>query len=85
MQEIIERYQRHTKDVQGEKPSTEQNNMQNLNHDTESLMKKIELIETSKRFNLILLYKLFFFDMKQNDFYRIKHIFSSTFEAILTI
>ncbi|XP_055809221.1 MADS-box protein SOC1-like isoform X2 [Solanum dulcamara] len=49
MQEIIKRYQRHTKDVQGEKPSAEQNNMQNLNNDTKSLMKKIELLETSKR------------------------------------
>lgn len=49
MQEIIERYRRHTKDVQVEKPAVEQNNMQNLKHDTASLMKKIELLETSKR------------------------------------
>ncbi|KAJ8556324.1 hypothetical protein K7X08_023082 [Anisodus acutangulus] len=49
MQEIIERYGRHTKDVQGEKPAVEQNNMQDLKHETASLMKKIELLETSKR------------------------------------
>lgn len=51
MQEIIERYRRHTKDViEGEKPAVEQNTMQNLkNETTRSLMKKIELLETSKR------------------------------------
>lgn len=52
MQEIIERYQRHTKDIQCENPAMEQNNMQNLKHDTSSLMKKIELLEKSKRFNI---------------------------------
>ncbi|XP_059301640.1 MADS-box protein SOC1-like isoform X3 [Lycium ferocissimum] len=49
MQEIIERHQKHTKDDQGEKPAVEQNSMQNLKHETASLMKKIELLETSKR------------------------------------
>ncbi|TMW89367.1 hypothetical protein EJD97_017265, partial [Solanum chilense] len=49
MQEIIERYQRHTKDSQCENPAMEQNNMHNLKHDTSSLMKKIELLEKSKR------------------------------------
>ncbi|XP_060205181.1 MADS-box protein SOC1-like isoform X2 [Lycium barbarum] len=49
MQEIIERHQKHIKDDQGEKPVVEQNSMQNLKHETASLMKKIELLETSKR------------------------------------
>nr|AAK21257.1 MADS-box transcription factor FBP28 [Petunia x hybrida] len=49
MQEIIERYRRHSEDVQGEKPAVEQNNMQNLKLDAASLMKKIEILETSKR------------------------------------
>ncbi|KAL3325935.1 hypothetical protein AABB24_036912 [Solanum stoloniferum] len=49
MQELIERYQRHTKDIQCENPAMEQNNMHNLKHDTSSLMKKIELLEKSKR------------------------------------
>lgn len=52
MQETIERYRRHTKDViKGEKPAVEQNTMQNLKHETTTsdMMKKIELLETSKR------------------------------------
>ncbi|XP_049400443.1 MADS-box protein SOC1-like isoform X2 [Solanum stenotomum] len=49
MQEIIEHYQRHTKDIQCENPAMEQNNMHNLKHNTSSLMKKIELLEKSKR------------------------------------
>ncbi|KAI5647320.1 hypothetical protein M9H77_33325 [Catharanthus roseus] len=48
MQEIIERYQRHTKDVQTENPIEEQN-MQHLKHESTQMMKKIDLLETSKR------------------------------------
>ncbi|XP_060218719.1 MADS-box protein SOC1-like [Lycium barbarum] len=49
MQEIIERYKRHTKDkVQHENQSAEVN-MQHTKHETASLMKKIELLESSKR------------------------------------
>lgn len=88
MQEIIERYQRHTKDVQTENPIEEQNMqvfidslflkllyfpsfnskipqeinkelyifiyvclyyMQHLKHESTQMMKKIDLLETSKR------------------------------------
>ncbi|XP_016449898.1 MADS-box protein SOC1 [Nicotiana tabacum] len=49
MQEIMERYRKHNEDVQGEKQPVEHNNMQNLKHETTTLMKKIELLETSKR------------------------------------
>lgn len=49
MQEITERYRKHSEDVRGEIPAVKQNNMQNLKHETTTLMKKIELLETSKR------------------------------------
>nr|AAK21252.1 MADS-box transcription factor FBP21 [Petunia x hybrida] len=48
MQEIIERYKRHTKDkVQNENQAGEQNLQ--LQHEAASLMKKIELLEISRR------------------------------------
>ncbi|XP_022899267.1 MADS-box protein SOC1-like [Olea europaea var. sylvestris] len=46
--ETIERYQRHTKDNHAENPPDEQN-MQQLKHETASMMKKIEFLEISKR------------------------------------
>ncbi|XP_070038829.1 MADS-box protein SOC1-like isoform X1 [Nicotiana tomentosiformis] len=49
MQEIVERYKRHSKDkVQPENQAVGQN-MQHLKLETASLMKKIELLDTSKR------------------------------------
>ncbi|KAG9160709.1 hypothetical protein Leryth_017504 [Lithospermum erythrorhizon] len=48
MQETVERYQRHMKDVQVNMP-LDQQNMQHLEHEATSLMKKIELLENSKR------------------------------------
>ncbi|XP_031091377.1 MADS-box protein SOC1 [Ipomoea triloba] len=50
MREIIERYRRHTADVQAENPSVEQEqDMQHLQHETECLAKKIDYLEASKR------------------------------------
>ncbi|CAI9781560.1 unnamed protein product [Fraxinus pennsylvanica] len=46
--QTIERYQRHTKDDHAENPPDEQN-MQQLKHETASMKKKIELLEISKR------------------------------------
>ncbi|KAL2511372.1 MADS-box protein SOC1 [Abeliophyllum distichum] len=46
--ETIERYQRHTKDNHAEIPPDEQN-MQQLKHETATMRKKIELLEISKR------------------------------------
>ncbi|KAL2552964.1 MADS-box protein SOC1 [Forsythia ovata] len=46
--ETIERYQRHTKDNHAENPPDEQN-MQQLKHETATMKKKIELLEISKR------------------------------------
>ncbi|KAG9147697.1 hypothetical protein Leryth_014854, partial [Lithospermum erythrorhizon] len=48
MQETIERYRRHMKDVQINMPAKDQN-MQHLKHEATSLMKKIEFLENSKR------------------------------------
>ncbi|KAK4379333.1 hypothetical protein RND71_001195 [Anisodus tanguticus] len=49
MQEIMERYKRHTKDrVQPENQAGAQN-LQYMQHEAASLMKKMELLETSKR------------------------------------
>ncbi|AES80026.2 putative transcription factor MADS-MIKC family [Medicago truncatula] len=48
MQDTIERYRRNTRSAQPMQRSDEQN-MQNLKHETASLMKKIELLEASKR------------------------------------
>ncbi|XP_071932555.1 MADS-box protein SOC1 isoform X1 [Coffea arabica] len=48
MKEIIERYQKHAKDVRANNPSAEQN-MQQLKQETASMVKKIELLEASKR------------------------------------
>ncbi|OIV98740.1 hypothetical protein TanjilG_24911 [Lupinus angustifolius] len=47
MQETIERFRRHTRSSQTSHVSDEQN-MQHLKHETENLMKKIELLEASK-------------------------------------
>ncbi|XP_009792165.1 MADS-box protein SOC1 isoform X2 [Nicotiana tabacum] len=49
MQEIIERYKRHSKDKFLPENQAVGYNMQHLKHETASLMKKIELLETSKR------------------------------------
>lgn len=50
MQEIIGRYRRHTADRQAENPSVEQEeDLQNLLHETEYLAKKIDFLEASKR------------------------------------
>ncbi|OIT39451.1 PREDICTED: MADS-box protein SOC1-like [Nicotiana attenuata] len=49
MQEIIERYKRHSKDKVLPENQAVGHNMQHLKHETASLMKKIELLETSKR------------------------------------
>ncbi|KAK9273117.1 hypothetical protein L1049_017924 [Liquidambar formosana] len=48
MQETIERYQRHRKDVETDNKTIEQN-MQHLKREAESMVKKIELLEVSKR------------------------------------
>ncbi|XP_058737241.1 MADS-box protein SOC1-like [Vicia villosa] len=48
MQDTIERYRRNTRSAQPLQRSDEQN-MQNLKQETASLMKKIELLEASKR------------------------------------
>ncbi|CAI8613048.1 unnamed protein product [Vicia faba] len=48
MQDTIERYRRNTRSAQPLQRSDEQN-MQNLKQETTSLMKKIELLEASKR------------------------------------
>ncbi|XP_059456278.1 MADS-box protein SOC1 [Corylus avellana] len=48
MQETIDRYRRHTKDTQSNNKSVEQN-MQHLKHEAANMMKKIELLEVSKR------------------------------------
>ncbi|KAJ7962274.1 MADS-box transcription factor [Quillaja saponaria] len=48
MQDIVERYKRHTKDTQTSNKSTEQN-VQHLKQEAASMMKKIELLEVSKR------------------------------------
>lgn len=48
MLETIERYRRHTRSAQPV-PRTDEQNMQNLKLETASLMKKIELLEASKR------------------------------------
>ncbi|CAK8542269.1 unnamed protein product [Lathyrus sativus] len=48
MQDTIERYRRNTRSAQPSQRSDEQN-MQNLKQETASLMKKIELLEASKR------------------------------------
>nr|AHI85950.1 SOC1 [Carya cathayensis] len=48
MQETIDRYRRHTKDAQPINKSVEQN-MQHLRHESANMVKKIELLEVSKR------------------------------------
>ncbi|KAG9156935.1 hypothetical protein Leryth_015515 [Lithospermum erythrorhizon] len=48
MQETIERYRKHMRDVQINIPPNEQN-MQHLKHEASSLMKKIEQLENAKR------------------------------------
>ncbi|XP_024028226.1 MADS-box protein SOC1 isoform X2 [Morus notabilis] len=48
MQATIERYRRHTKDTQTNNKSVEQN-MQHLKQEAAAMMKKIELLEISKR------------------------------------
>ncbi|KAL1543469.1 MADS-box protein soc1, variant 3 [Salvia divinorum] len=48
MHETIERYQKYTKDSQANNPPSE-HNMQQLKHEAASMIKKIELLETSKR------------------------------------
>ncbi|KAL8111378.1 hypothetical protein AgCh_019191 [Apium graveolens] len=47
MHETIERYRKHTKDVQSNTPVLQ--NIQHLKHETAILAKKIELLEISKR------------------------------------
>ncbi|RVW41170.1 MADS-box protein SOC1 [Vitis vinifera] len=49
MQETIERYQRHTKDVHTNNYKTTEHNMQHLKHEAANMAKKIELLEISKR------------------------------------
>ncbi|XP_048322084.2 MADS-box protein SOC1 isoform X1 [Ziziphus jujuba] len=49
MQATIERYRRHTKDNQINNKSVIEQNMQHLKHETANMMKKIELLEVSKR------------------------------------
>ncbi|KDO85931.1 hypothetical protein CISIN_1g027691mg [Citrus sinensis] len=48
MQETIERYLKHTKDTRNKQQPTEQN-MQHLKHEAANMVKKIELLEVSKR------------------------------------
>ncbi|KAJ4727054.1 MADS-box protein [Melia azedarach] len=48
MQETIERYMRHTKEARLSKQPTEQH-MQHLKHEAANMVKKIELLEVSKR------------------------------------
>lgn len=49
MHETIERYRKHTKDVQSNNNTPLVQNMQHLKHETAILAKKIELLEVSKR------------------------------------
>ncbi|XP_027339465.1 MADS-box protein SOC1-like isoform X5 [Abrus precatorius] len=49
MQETIERYRRHNRSAQTIHRSDEQNMQQHLKQETANLMKKIELLEASKR------------------------------------
>ncbi|KAG5095610.1 hypothetical protein JHK84_051198 [Glycine max] len=53
MQDTIERYRRHNRSAQTVNRSDEQN-MQHLKQETANLMKKIELLEASKRFKILL-------------------------------
>ncbi|XP_028088712.1 MADS-box protein SOC1-like [Camellia sinensis] len=48
MQETIQRYQRHTKDVQTDNSLVEEN-MQHLKHEAADMAKQIELLEVAKR------------------------------------
>ncbi|KAL8495417.1 hypothetical protein ACS0TY_019526 [Phlomoides rotata] len=48
MHETIERYQKHTKEIQANNPPVE-HNMQHLKQEAACMMKKIEQLETSKR------------------------------------
>ncbi|XP_028083083.1 MADS-box protein SOC1-like isoform X2 [Camellia sinensis] len=48
MQETIQRYQRHTKDVQTDNSLVEEN-MQHLRHEAADMAKQIELLEVAKR------------------------------------
>ncbi|CAI9785986.1 unnamed protein product [Fraxinus pennsylvanica] len=47
--ETVERYQKHTKDNHAEKHPPDEQNMQQLKHETATMKKKIELLEISKR------------------------------------
>ncbi|KAL1369052.1 MADS-box protein SOC1 isoform X1 [Arachis hypogaea] len=49
MQEIIERYRKHTKDTPPAAKSAEQNVQQNLKQEAATLMKKIDILEAAKR------------------------------------
>ncbi|PHU29230.1 MADS-box protein SOC1 [Capsicum chinense] len=49
MQEVIDRYKRHTKDRVQPENQAEAQNLQHMQHEAASLMKKIELLEISKR------------------------------------
>ncbi|KAM3397601.1 hypothetical protein P3S68_001114 [Capsicum galapagoense] len=49
MQEVIDRYKRHTKDRVQPENQAEAQNLQHMQHEATSLMKKIELLEISKR------------------------------------
>ncbi|KAK4476543.1 hypothetical protein RD792_015699 [Penstemon davidsonii] len=50
MQETIERYQRHAKELKANNPPIAmEQNMEQLKHETATMMKKIEQLETSKR------------------------------------
>lgn len=49
MQETIERYRRHARDTPTAAPKTVEQNMQNMKQEAASMMKKIDILEASKR------------------------------------
>ncbi|GMP43108.1 hypothetical protein CsSME_00012605 [Camellia sinensis var. sinensis] len=49
MQETVQRYQRHTKDVQSNNALLVEHNMQHLKNEAADMSKKIELLEAAKR------------------------------------
>ncbi|RDX60374.1 MADS-box protein SOC1, partial [Mucuna pruriens] len=87
MQETIERYRRHNRSAQTVNRSDEQN-MQHLKQETANLMKKIELLEASKRFNILLFLSIFtnclysLLDFTHNKM-NILHVYHSSLRKLL--
>lgn len=49
MQATIERYEKHTKEIQANKPPEDDSNIQQLKQETATMIKKIEQLEAAKR------------------------------------